>query len=182
MKHPFLIGERVYLRGLTKTDLEGRYFQWFNDQESDTFTNHANFPNSMARMRAFLERVSRSEGDLVLAIVLKKGDRHIGNVALHGINWQHRRAELRIIMGEADMRGKGYGTEAIHLLLRHAFEKLNLHRVSLGVRADHAQAIRVYEKSGFVVEGRLREEFLRSGKWYDAVRMGVLASEFLGRR
>lgn len=182
MHHPFLIGERVYLRGLEEEDLRGPYFQWFNDQAGDVYTNHANFPNSMARMRAFFDRVSQGTSELVLAIVLKKGDRHIGNVALHGINWQHHRAELRIILGEPDTRGKGYGVEAIHLLLRHAFEKLNLHRVALGVQADNAQAIRAYEKCGFVVEGRGREEFLRGGVWYDTVRMGVLASEFLGRR
>lgn len=182
MHHPFLIGDRLYLRGLEIEDLQGPYFQWLNDQEADLYTNHASFPNSMARMKAFFERVTVGSSDLVLAIVLKDGDCHIGNVALHGINWQHRRAELRIIIGEAECRGKGYGSEAIRLLLRHAFEKLNLHRIFLGVRADHQQAIRAYEKCGFVVEGRLRQEYLRGGAWYDAVRMAILAPEFLERQ
>lgn len=180
MRHPFLIGDRLYLRGIEEDDLRGPYFQWFNDQEGDRYTNHASFPNSMTRMTAFFERVAQGPNDLVLAIVLKDGDRHIGNVALHNINWQHRRAELRIVVGEPDMRGKGYGSEAMKLLLRHAFEKLNLHRVYLGVRADHAAAIRAYEKCGFVIEGRLRQEYLRGGVWHDAVRMGLLAEEFLG--
>jgi RimJ/RimL family protein N-acetyltransferase len=182
MRHPFLVGERLYLRKLEETDLQGPYFQWFNDQEGDRYTNHAAFPNSMSRMKAFFDRVTQGNTDLVLAIVLKDGDRHVGNVALHGISWQHRRAELRIIIGEADARGKGYGTEAMKLLLRHAFEKLNLHRVFLGVRADHTQAIRAYEKCGFVVEGRLREDFLRNGAWHDTLRMSILEQDFLGCR
>jgi len=181
MHHPFLIGERVYLRGLEEEDLHGPYFQWFNDQESDLYTNHALFPNSMARMRAFFERITQGTNDLVLAIILKDGDRHIGNVALHDINWQHRRAELRIIVGEPDARGKGLGTEAMRLLLRHAFEKLNLHRITLGVRADNVQAIRAYEKCGFVIEGRFRQKYCLAGVWYDAVRMALLAPDFLGR-
>lgn len=182
MHRPFLIGDRIYLRGLEEADLQGPYFQWLNDQAADHYTNHANVPNSPARMRAFFERVSQGTEDVVLAIVIKKGDRHIGNISLHHINWQHRRAELRILLGEPDARGKGYGAEAIGLLLRHAFAKLNLHRVGLGVRADNAQAIRAYEKCGFIVEGRFREELCRAGVWHDTVRMGILASEFLGRR
>lgn len=180
MYRPFLVGERLYLRDLEEQDLQGPYFQWFNDQESDTYTNHAVFPNSPARMRAFFDRVSQGTMDLVLAIVLKDGDRHIGNVGLHDINWQHRRAELRIILGEADARGHGFGSEAIRLLLRHAFEKLNLHRVALGVRADHEEAVRAYEKCGFIVEGRFREHQLRAGVWHDILRMAVLAKDFMG--
>lgn len=182
MHHPFLIGKRLYLRGLEEEDLRGSYFQWFNDQEGDFYTNHAVFPNSMARMRAFFERVTQGVSDLVLAIVLNEGDRHIGNVGLHRINWQHRSAELAILIGERDARGQGYGSEAIELVLRHVFGKLNLHRVALGVRAHNAQAVRAYEKCGFLVEGRFREDFMRDGVWYDTLRMAVLAPDFLGRR
>lgn len=181
MRHPFLVGERLYLRGLVEEDLKDPYFQWFNDQERDRYTNHAVFPNSMARMRTFFDQISRSTTDLVLAIILKDGDRHVGNVGLHQINWQHRHAELRILIGEADAVGKGYGTEAIILLLRHAFEKLNLHRIALGVRADNLQAIRAYEKCGFEVEGRFQQSHLRAGVWYDTIRMAVLAPNFLKR-
>lgn len=179
MHHPFLIGDRLYLRGLEEEDLHGPYFQWFNDQEGDLYTNHAVFPNSMARMRAFFDRVTQGTNDLVLAIVLKDGDRHIGNVGLHRINWQHRRAELAIVIGEADARGKGYGPEAIQFVLKHAFGKLNLHRIALGVRADNTAAIHAYEKCGFVVEGRLRQNFVRDGVWYDTLCMAVLAPDFL---
>ncbi|WIM05116.1 MAG: GNAT family N-acetyltransferase [Candidatus Nitricoxidivorans perseverans] len=174
MRHPFLVGEKVYLRGLEETDLDGPYFQWLNDQDSDEFTTHALWPNSRCKMQSFFDKVSDSTRDLVLAIVEKATDRHVGNIGLHEINWIHRKATLAILIGEADSRGKGFGTEAVDLLVAHAFGRLNLHRVELGVRADNMAAIRAYANAGFREEGLFREALLSRGKYFDIVRMARL--------
>lgn len=181
MKSPFLVGPRVYLRALMSKDLDSRYFEWFNDQASDTFTDHALWPNTRARMETFLERVARGEHDLVLAIVVRQGDRHIGNIGLHRINWVHRRAEMAILIGEAAFRSRGYGREAIQLLASYAFNKLNLNRVGLGVVDGNRAAIRSYERAGFVEEGRFEQHFLRGGRFVDTVRMRLLRREFIRR-
>lgn len=181
MKHPFLVGKRIHLRALTSKDLDARYFEWFNDQASDVFTDHALWPNTRARMETFLERVTRGEQDLVLAIVTRRGDRHIGNIGLHRINWVHRRAEMAILIGEAAFRSRGYGREAIQLLAAYAFNKLNLNRLGLGVVDGNAAAIRAYGGVGFVQEGRFEQHFHRGGRLFDTIRMRLLRKEFLHR-
>lgn len=73
---------------------------------------------------------------------------------------------------------KGLGSEAIRLLLRHAFQELRLHRIGIRVLAYNTRAIRAYEKCGFVIEGREREAAFVNGAWHDDVMMGLLETGF----
>jgi RimJ/RimL family protein N-acetyltransferase len=90
-------------------------------------------------------------------------------------------ALFHITIGERDAWGKGYGTDAAHLMVGHAFKGLGLHRVALSVFSFNERAIRSYEKVGFRVEGRLREAIWRDGQYWDEVQMGVLREEWLRR-
>jgi RimJ/RimL family protein N-acetyltransferase len=104
--------------------------------------------------------------------------RYVGHIRLHDLSWHDRRA--RMAMGIYDRRfwSHGYGTEALRLLLRHAFEELALHRVDLRVLAYNARAIRSYEECGFVREGVERERALVDGVWHDDVIMAILEQEY----
>jgi RimJ/RimL family protein N-acetyltransferase len=106
-------------------------------------------------------------------------DRLIGFVALHSIEWNNRAGLLSIGIGEPDYRGKGYGSEALRLILRYAFNELNLERVGLDVIANNLAAIRAYERAGFRQEGTLRGAVLRDGQRHDRIVMGVLRDEWL---
>jgi RimJ/RimL family protein N-acetyltransferase len=105
-------------------------------------------------------------------------DRLIGFVGLGGINWMNGDCFVGIGIGEPEDWGKGYGTDAMRLILRYAFTELNLHRVSLGVYAYNSRGIRSYEKAGFVVEGRARQVVQREGRRWDEVSMGILRQEW----
>lgn len=105
-------------------------------------------------------------------------ERLIGFVALFEIFWNHRDAWVAIGLGEADLWGKGYGSEAMQLVLRYAFGELNLHRVTLCVFEYNQRAIRSYQKVGFIEEGRVRGEFLRQGKRWDLIFMGILREQW----
>jgi len=105
-------------------------------------------------------------------------DRLIGFVGLDGVRWTHGDAFLGIGIGEREYWDKGYGTDALRLLLRYAFTELNLHRVSLTVFDYNQRAIRAYEKAGFVVEGRMRQVLHRDGRRYDLLFMGLLREEW----
>jgi RimJ/RimL family protein N-acetyltransferase len=106
-------------------------------------------------------------------------DRLIGFVALHSIEWNNRAGLLSIGIGEPDYRGKGYGSDALRLILRYAFDELNLERVGLDVIANNAAAIRAYEGAGFSKEGVLRRAVLRDGQHHDRILMGILRDEWL---
>ncbi len=110
---------------------------------------------------------------MIFGIRLLEGGSLIGTCQLHAIDPIHRTAELQIRIAPSH-HGQGYGTEAVGLLLDHAFKDLNLHRVQLHVFATNARAIRVYEKAGFAREGVLLEAAYIDGKYVDVVVMGVL--------
>lgn len=103
----------------------------------------------------------------------------IGFVGLEGNIRFHKDAFVGIGLGDPKYWGKGYGTEAMALILRYAFMELNLHRVSLNVFSYNERAIRSYQKNGFVIEGKISNLVERDGKFWDVYYMGILKSEWL---
>ena len=108
-----------------------------------------------------------------------KDDRLIGFVGLWDTSWSHGDAEVGIGIGDREYWGQGYGTDAMRVILRYGFMELNLKRITLGVFAYNARAIRSYEKSGFVHEGRQRKALCRDRSRADIVYMGILREEWL---
>jgi RimJ/RimL family protein N-acetyltransferase len=182
MHHPFIVGEKIYLRGLEKNDLTGNMFQWANDPEVTYYMFMGAMPATIELLEEEYEQLVKSISDVVFVIVEKETDIHVGNVGLYLINWISRSAEFRIIIGEKEYWDKGYGTETTKLTVEYGFEKLNLNRVWLGVNAAHKAAIKAYKNVGFVHEGILRQEIYRNGKYYDAVRMSILREEYSSHR
>ena len=116
--------------------------------------------------------------NLLFGIRTLAGDKLIGFIAFDGINWTDRDSYVAIGIGETDFWGRGYGSEAMRLMLRYGFTELNLHRVSLTVYEYNPRGIRSYEKCGFKHEGRIREFLLRDGRRSDMLHMGILRSEW----
>jgi len=112
------------------------------------------------------------------AILTLDEDKVIGSCGLDGISWHDRTSWVGIGIGERDYWGKGYGTDAMHILARYAFEELGLYRLNLNVFSYNERAIRSYEKVGYKVEGTVREALHRDGKRYDLVFMGLLREDF----
>ncbi len=177
--HAFLVGERCYLRPPRREDVLGNWPHWFSDPDVTRYMFRGNFPQSVEAQLEFYEYVSTEQtSDLVLAIVARDTDTHVGTVGLHRIDWANRSAEFGIVIGERDHWGQGIGSEATRLITAHGFDRLNLNRIWLGVFADHAAAVALYERIGFRVEGRLRGAILRDGRQHDQLIMGLLAEEF----
>lgn len=107
-----------------------------------------------------------------------KDDKLIGFVALHTIEWNNATAMLSMGIGEPAYRGKGFGTEALRLVLNYAFAELNLFRVGLDVIATNDRAVHVYEKLGFQREGIMRRAVHREGRRHDVLHMGLLRDEW----
>ena len=114
-------------------------------------------PLAASRVKADLEKQEIRSDGYDFAIRTLTGGRLIGFIELDAIQWAHGDAYLAIGIGERDLWGKGYGTDAMREILRFAFEELNLHRVTLTVFEYNPRAIRTYEKVGFREEGRLRQ-------------------------
>lgn len=178
MKNPFLIGVKIYLRTLEGEDAEA-VAGWFNDPEvTRTLKRHR--PMSLAAERGFIERAGQNEDDVVLGIVVKQGDRLIGVTGLHHIDYRNRHTSFGIAIGDKSEWNKGYGTEVTGLMVRYAFETLNMNRIWLHVYENNPRGLRTYEKIGFKKEGVLRQECYREGRYWDTITMAILREEWTG--
>ncbi len=177
-----LTGARVILREFRQEDLSG-IRSWVNDYDTARFLGAAYVrPQSWEQTESYLMSLLNGEaGGVHLAIAEKETRRYLGQCGLMMIDHTARRAELAIVLAP-DSAGRGYGREAIALMLEYAFAQLNLNRVFLQVHADNARAIAAYEACGFQREGRLRAHFYRDGRYIDAVQMGILRSEWESAR
>ena len=122
----------------------------------------------------------RELGSVEFAVYNK--DWFIGTCGLYAKREIYRSWEFRIIIFDPHAIGKGAGTEATNLTVGYGFERLNAHRIWLGVNAENVGAIKCYLKCGFKEEGRLRDELFIHGKYVDAIRMGLLESEWKAKQ
>ncbi len=129
---------------------------------------------------AYYERCVKSGKCAQFIISVRDDERYkdIGTVFIKNIDHKNHSGEYGIFIGEESARGRGYGKEATKLILRYAFGELKLHRIFLTVMCDNLQAISAYEKSGFVMEGIMREEYLRSDGYIDIIIMSILKDEW----
>ncbi len=174
-----LEGELVRLRALELDDLE-RCWRWLNDRDVIRFIEGGRYPVSREYERPWLENAVRNRSsfsDVLMAIETKDGV-HIGNIGLHKGSPEHRTAMLGIMIGEKDYWSKGYGADALRVLLRFAFQTMNLHRVELGTFDFNERAQACYRKCGFVQEGRRRQDRYIEGAYHDLLIMGILRSEW----
>ena len=174
----FLEGRNIFLGPLSKEDNLEDYMKWLNDQETTLFMGSGKSLVSMDELKIYIDNYNNSKAGMLLGIFLKKTSKHLGNITLHQIDWKDRYAEIGIIIGDKNSRGKGYATEAIGLIVKHAFNKLNLRKLYTGMVKGNEASKRAFEKIGFKVEGVLREHFYLNGKYLDCYRMGFLKSEY----
>jgi diamine N-acetyltransferase len=172
----FLIGERVYLRPVERADLV-QIREWANDPELRRLTGEVK-PMTPAGAEAFLEKVYNDPDRVWFIVASHQNDTPIGEAGLLRMFPPWRTTDLTLIIGEKDARGKGYGTEAIDLLLDYAFGYLNFHRVAVGVVGFNTDALRFYENVGFRREGVQRDGYYYDHKYHDFVMMSILEDEY----
>lgn len=177
METPFIIGDNIYFRPLELSDLKTCQ-GWLNHPTVTPALNKGQFPVNEIAEREYLESLHKPQDFINLAICLKTDDLHIGNCGLHDIKWVDRTAFLGILIGETDYWNQGYGTEAIRLILDHAFRRMNMNRVDLNVYEFNKGAIRCYEKAGFFHEGRKRQSHYHAGRYWDGLIMSILREEW----
>lgn len=169
---------RLSCRKMTMDDAE-LYHTWRNDLDVMQSTSPSLDTYQMEETKDFVQHVilgtPSSKSYLIQA---KETGQPIGIMSLVGIDFKNRNAECIIDIGDKNYWGRGYGSEAMKLLLDYVFLELNLHRVSLRVFSFNHKAIKLYEKIGFVHEGSSRQSLYRNGAWHDIVHMGLLQSEY----
>ena len=170
-----LSDDLVYLRKLESTDLELTW-AWINDP-GVYLKIGSQVPISKSAQKKWFERVDQCSDKIILAICLKEGDLHVGNVSLDSIENRHRTARLSIFVGDRALRGKSIGTRAIKLLADYAFNFLNLNKIWCKATAGDDKIVQFYENLGFKQEGLMRQHEFIAGKNVDKVIFGLLRDE-----
>ena len=170
-----IVGPRLYLSPINIEDAP-IYTKWLNDPKIAAHLGVFSKTISLSAEKKGLEQ--RAEEGHNYSIVLKDGDQLLGNISLMEVDYLNRRATLGIFIGEWENHGKGYGLEAIQLLLEYGFSVLNLRNVMLLVHSDNHAAISCYKKAGFSEIGRRRASHSQNGGSVDVVYMDILDSDF----
>ncbi|MDA0271496.1 MAG: GNAT family protein [Chloroflexi bacterium] len=174
-------GELVRLRPLTPEDVD-RYLLWLNDLDV-TRTLTVRYPLGRETEREIVERLANTAGyeDVNFAIEVRETGEHLGSVGVGGTYRESRWGTLGIFIGAKDHWGHGYGYDALREMLRFAFWEMNLLAVRLEVFATNERARDLYERVGFVLEGRKRGAVLRLGESVDVDVMSITRAEFEAR-
>jgi UDP-4-amino-4,6-dideoxy-N-acetyl-beta-L-altrosamine N-acetyltransferase len=168
-------GRTISLHPLERRHLD-RTRAWANDPELARLMDRAR-PVAQAEHERWFASLREQTDRAYFAIELNEGARHIGNVWLWAIDRRHRKAELRIVIGEHDCLEKGTGTETISLVCSYAFENLGLHKVYAYVLATNPRARRAFEKAGFTLEGTLKEDRHVDGGFTDVYLLGKIQGQ-----
>jgi RimJ/RimL family protein N-acetyltransferase len=177
-----LVGERVRLRGLREDDVP-TLARWEMDPGRMTTGSNIVTPPSEAAAKELIARGCANDKDNFGFVIETLGDPPVlvGWLTLWGARPKDRNATISIALAR-EYLGRGYGTDAMHVIVDYAFREVGLHRIQLEVESFNTAGIRAYEKAGFVEEGRHRESVWHDGRWYDEVMMSILDHEWSGRR
>jgi RimJ/RimL family protein N-acetyltransferase len=175
-----LKGDKVILRALTRDDLP--HLNRFNNDLAYELAGGGDppMPQALERLQAEFDREAGSGGRDGAKFAIEADGQFIGGCALFNFDETSRTCELGIGIGDPAYQGKGYGREAVRLLLDYAFRLRNYRKVCLRVYGNNERAIRAYRACGFVEEGRLRAHVWSAGEYVDLLHMGVLRDEWTG--
>lgn len=174
----FLESDNIGLRSLEADDLNENYLSWLNNQQTSEQNSHAYFPYTQSQLQSFYESASKNKNLLLLAIIHKSDNIHIGNTSLQNINWLYRNAEFAILLGNSNYWGKGYSYEAARLIVKHGFFNLNLHRIYCGTTENNIGMRQLAKKLGMQQEGIRREAFFKNDIYQSIIEFGILRNEF----
>ena len=170
-----LVGDRIYLSPRSIEDAE-KFTEWMNDFYVTDYTGRSGTIMSLEGEKKYL--IENANPEATFSIITLDEDKIIGTVGLERINHIHRTATLGVFIGDRNYLSKGYGTEAIRLLLDYGFNYMNLHSVKLEVMSFNKRALKCYKKCGFKETGRIRDNKFINGNYYGTITMDILRNEF----
>ena len=136
MYNPYMVGKQIYLRHPTEEDVQGKWHEWLSDEELTKFMTDRFWPNSKEAKLEFYKSLINNKERLVLSLINKSNNEHVGVVSLSAINWVHRYADIALAIGEKKYRKGPIVIEAFSLMLKVAFVRLNLKNVKISLKKN----------------------------------------------
>jgi RimJ/RimL family protein N-acetyltransferase len=172
-------GKRIKFAPLEREHID-LFLKWFNDPE---ITQYLIMYKPLTRdfEEEWFDNLKHNEDSVYFSILLldeKNPEKIIGNCAIQNINSKNRSCSCGITIGEKEYQNKGYGTEAMELLVEYGFNTLNMNRIELIVYEFNIRAYKSYHKVGFIEEGRKRQARYHNGKYHNEIIMSILREDW----
>jgi RimJ/RimL family protein N-acetyltransferase len=173
-----LTGPRIRLVPFGEKNINDRYLKWMNDPEVTRYLKSGGGPVTMEDLHGYYQSIKGSKYNFLFAIELKEKNTHIGNIRLGPVDWEHKRTDMGIMIGDKENWGKGYGSEAMYLLMEFAFDRLLMKEFVAGARCLNERAMHLYPKLGFKLKKIVKGTYTYEGKKYDAHYFCMTEKEF----
>jgi RimJ/RimL family protein N-acetyltransferase len=170
MKNIFLQSKHLIFEPLEEKHISYNYVSWLNDPEITKFNSHGIFPNTLEKTKDYVDSISKNNSQIVLAIIEKESNIHIGNISISSIDYINSNAEISIVLGEKSSWSKGYATESFNTIIDHIFNKLNIYKVTAGTTSDNIGMQKVFKKLNMDKEATLKDHVKRDNQYFDIYR------------
>ena len=170
----FHITHDLYIQILKPSDVTHEYVQWMNDYEVVKYTEQKFTAHSFEDVCEFVRQKYESKNDFLFGIYFNK--KHIGNVKLGPINFNHKVADISMIIGDKDMWGKGIATKVTKKIISFGFEVIGLEKITLTCNSLNRASLKMFLNRGFSVEAIRKEQIIFEGKRVDQISLGILPS------
>lgn len=175
-------GKKIRLREYRKEDIPLR-LKYINDPEiSCNLTPDTPYPMTLHEEEKWLESITTASDTYKFAIETIEKNEFIGGCSINSVDWKNSVATIGIFIGCKEYRGRGYGTDAMRVLMDFIFMQMNINKIRLIVYSFNDAAIKCYEKCNFKIEGVLRQEIYKDGEYHDKISMGLLKGEYLSSK
>lgn len=168
-----IVGDRIFLKLLAPIDVKKSYVDWMQDEEAIQFLESRFKKHTLGDIKKYIEQTNDGIHNFMFGIFLKEKDEHIGNIKIGGIDQIHRFGNIGILIGNKQMWGKGYGTEAIKLATQYAFNELDLHKLIAGIYSNNRGSYNAFMKAGYREVGRLKNHRLYKEKFVDEILVEI---------
>ena len=179
-KEIYLNGSFINLRPLNMTDCNKRYLSWLNNYEVNKYLETRWTKHSINSIKKHVRNINNSKNNIILAIEDKASKKHIGNIKLGPINFNHKFSDISYFIGEQNFWGKGYGFEAVKLMSRFSLLELKIEYLLAGVYENNKGSAALLKKLGYTLQGTFKKQLLSSNnKKEDHLWFGLSKKDFL---
>lgn len=167
--------DRIYLRKLTVDDDLTSYLSWINDNDVINYMNIRNKNTSIDDLKKYI-KLNLDLNNYLCGIFIKNSDVHVGNVLFSEIDNFNKKCPIGILVGKEHW-GNGYGNDAVDLMCEYAFKILKFHKIVAGVVVENTGSVKLFENTGFILEGIKKEEFKMDDRYLDVLYFGRINNE-----
>jgi len=172
-----LNGAKIYLRPFEVKDITSDYINWLNDEEVNRYLESRFTVQTKESVTAYVKSFENNKNKMLFGIFDSQNHLHIGNISFSEINWSHLYGVIGLAIGRKEYWGKGFGREALQLIVDYGFNELKLHRLEAGAYSDNKNSIRIFEKLGFKIDGIQKEKYLLEKKRKDGVLLSKIKTQ-----